>query len=110
MLREKGLEYCPRAEVEVLTEESARGIDTEWQTLDRLELPGMDRELAQSLYRMKNALWRRVEGGYCIRCPWQPGQQMPCMPLFCFASYSSERGGYLTWLLDAFGNPRMRQV
>lgn len=110
MLREKGLEHCARAELETRTDDSRQDIEPGWQSLDKLKLPGLDRELADSLGQMKNGVWRRTEDGYCIRCPWQPGQRMPCMPLFCFASYSSRRGGYLVWLLDESGNPRMGQV
>ena len=76
----------------------------------RLSLPGMDPALAEAIRSLKNGVWRREPEGICVCCPWQIGQRMPCMPIFCFASYSTRRGGMLTWFLDEQGNPLMKRV
>lgn len=116
MLREKGLEHCQRSEIEGAMGQRAQrksaqpAAENRWMPVARLSLPGMDPTLAEAIRSMKNGVWRREPDGICICCPWQIGQRMPCMPIFCFASYSTRRGGMLTWFLDERGNPLIKQV
>lgn len=116
MLREKGLEYCQRAEIEgtmgqpAPQKQSRPAQESRWLPVARLSLPGMDPALAEAIRSMKNGVWRREPEGICVCCPWQIGQRMPCMPIFCFASYSTRRGGMLTWFLDEQGKPLMKRV
>ena len=116
MLREKGLEYCQRAEIEggmgqpAPQKQAQSAQENRWLPVARLSLPGMDPALAEAIRSMKNGVWRREPEGICVCCPWQIGQRMPCMPLFCCASYSTRRGGMLTWFLDEQGKPLMKRV
>ncbi len=113
MLREKGLERCSWSEVETPGQECKPIVSegwSDWAPVQSLSLPGMDPVLAEAIRHMKNGIWRREPEGICICCPWQIGQRMPCMPIFCFASYSTRRGGMLTWFLDEQGNPVIKKV
>ena len=118
MLREKGLERCQRSEIEgamvgrqqFQQRPSQPSQESRWLPVTRLSLPGMEPALSEAIRSMKNGVWRREPEGICVCCPWQIGQRMPCMPIFCFASYSTQRGGMLTWFLDEQGNPLMKQV
>lgn len=102
LLREKGVERATWAELEGAETRPQSG---QWQPVDRLELPGMEEELRRGIRRIPGGVWRR-EGRYIrVCCPWQVGQRMPCMPLFCFASYAGKKGGTLSWFLDEMGNP-----
>lgn len=112
MLREKGLERCKWSEINMEGGQtpSPAAATSGWAPVQTLSLPNMDPILAEAVRNMKNGLWRRESEGVCICCPWQIGQRMPCMPIFCFASYSTRRGGMLTWFLDEHGNPMMKRV
>ena len=116
MLREKGLERCNRSEIEGTAGAKPQSKSPQpaagdrWLPAARLSLPGMDPALAEAIRSLKNGVWRREPEGICVCCPWQIGQRMPCMPIFCFASYSTRRGGMLTWFLDEQGNPLVKRV
>ena len=102
LLREKGVERGQWAELEGAELRPPSG---RWQPVDRLELPGMEEELRCGIRRIPGGVWRR-EGRYIrVCCPWQVGQRIPCMPLFCFACWSSQKGGTLSWFLDESGKP-----
>ena len=103
LLREKGVEDCQRAELERIVPPSAS--PEQWQPVDRLDLPEMEEELLRAVRGIPGGVWRREGRFVRVCCPWQVGQRMPCMPLFCFAVWSGRRGGSLSWFLDELGNP-----
>lgn len=129
MLREKGVERCTSALARKEGEDkspmrSAAGAqrvslagqsgaqeknplaaEQEWLPVQTLCLPDLEPELAAAIRSLKGGRWRSIPEGIQVSCPWTIGQQMPCMPLFCFASWSTQKGGVLTWFLDERGNP-----
>lgn len=129
MLREKGMERCTSAlaQKEAIGKPTTRAVsqsqterspgqtdaqlgnqpaaEREWQSVQMLSLPDLEPALATAIRNLKGGRWRQIAGGIQVSCPWTIGQQMPCMPLFCFASWSTRKGGMLTWFFDQGGNP-----
>ncbi|MCC8181444.1 MAG: hypothetical protein LIO45_00445 [Clostridiales bacterium] len=61
-----------------------------------------DPVIAAALAAERPGRWQRVGDRWQVAYPWQPGQPMPLLPLFCFAHVSR---GEVSFLLSDQGYP-----
>ncbi|MCC8129412.1 MAG: hypothetical protein LIO51_05685, partial [Clostridiales bacterium] len=67
-----------------------------------LPLRPCDPAIAAALAAERPGRWQRVGDSWRVSYPWQPGQPMPLLPLFCFAHVGR---GEVSFLLTDRGYP-----
>lgn len=74
------------------------------QPIQAGEAPVFPRDpiIAQSLQAERGGRWQRTGKGWRLAYPWQVGQPMPLLPLFCFARVGR---GEVVFLLSESGYP-----
>ncbi len=90
---------CPPERVEL--EPTQTGPDPE-RIPNGLPIRPSDPAIAAALAAEHPGRWQRVGDAWQVAYPWQPGQPMPLLPLFCFARAGR---GEVSFLLTAQGYP-----
>lgn len=116
MLREKGLEHCQRSKLkgpwdnghsESPPSGCGKPVDASGAAFPAGDGSNAGRGHPE---HEKRRLAAGSLVGFASAVPGRLDSGCPCMPIFCFASYSTRRGGMLTWFLDERGNPLIKQV